>query len=137
MGKKGSPAGAKAASNGALDRKRWKRCATKKLHTLQLGVGALADDVARVQSGSGLEEQDPAFFLGDGAVFDPARDDDELAGLDPFMALAEADIVRAGVAQLSFAVLHAEAAFDDEEHFVFVVVVMPDEFGVGFDQLDH
>ncbi len=30
-----------------------------------------------------------------------------------------------------------EAAFDDEEHFVFVVVVMPDEFGVGLDQLDH
>jgi len=32
--------------------------------------------------------------------------------------------------------LHAEAALDDEEHFVLVVVVVPDERPLKLDQLD-
>lgn len=35
-----------------------------------------------------------------------------------------------------FAVLHAERSADDEEEFVFVVVVMPDEFALEFRELD-
>jgi hypothetical protein len=105
-------------------------------------LGAVVDNVTGVEGGGGLEEHDPDFFFGDGAVLHAARDDDELAGLDPFMALAEAGVVRTGIAQLSFPigffpVLHAKAAFDYEEHFVLVVVVVPNEFGVGFDQLYH
>jgi hypothetical protein len=40
-------------------------------------------------------------------------DNDEFAGFDPLMMVAE---------------IHAEAAFDYEEHFVFVLVVMKYEF---------
>ena len=45
-------------------------------------------------------------------MFHAARDDDELACLDPFVAIVK---------------FHAEAAFDDKKHFVFVFVVMEDE----------
>ena len=77
----------------------------------------LVFDVSGIEGGGGFEENDPAFFFGDGTVLDAAGDDDELAGLDPFVVVAE---------------LHAEAAFDDEEHFVFVVVMVEDERAVVF-----
>jgi hypothetical protein len=82
---------------------------------------ALVYDVASVQGGGGLEEQDPAFFVGDGTMFDTARDDDELAFFDPFVTLAK---------------LHAEAAFDYKEEFVFVLVMVKDEFAFEFVELD-
>src|ERR1700686_5680673 len=41
-----------------------------------------------------------------------ARNDNELAGFDPFVMVAE---------------VHAEAALDDEEHLVFVLVMMENE----------
>src|ERR1700686_249125 len=41
-----------------------------------------------------------------------ARNDNELAGFDPFVMVAE---------------FHAEAALDDEEHLVFVLVMMENE----------
>jgi hypothetical protein len=37
---------------------------------------------------------------------------------------------------VAVAEFHAEAAFDDEKHFVFVVVMVEDERAVVFDQLD-
>ena len=54
-------------------------------------------------------------------MLDAARDDDELAFLDPFVVVA---------------VFHAEAAFDDQEQFVFVVVMVEDEFALELVELD-
>ena len=51
-------------------------------------MGALVDDIAGVQGGGGLEQQEPAFLIGDGLVLHTARDDDELALFDPFEVLA-------------------------------------------------
>jgi hypothetical protein len=84
-------------------------------------LGALVDDVAGVQGGGGFEEKKPAFFVGDGLVFHSAGDNDELAFADPFMVVAE---------------FHAKAAFDYEEHFVFVFVVVEDELALEFVELD-
>jgi hypothetical protein len=95
--------------------------------TLEFVLGALVDYVARVECGGGFKEKDPAFFFGDGFVLHATGDDDEFAGLDPFLMLAGVFV----------AVFHAESAFDDEEEFVLVVVMMPEKLRVGFDKLDH
>ncbi len=97
------------------------------LYPLQVVLCTLIFHVAGVERRSGLEEHDPALFFGDRLMLDAARDDDEFAFADPFMAFAKGFIAE----------VHAEAAFDDQEHLVFVVVVMPYEFGVGLHQLDH
>ena len=86
---------------------------------LQFLYRALVDDVAGIQGGGGLEQQEPAFLVGDWFVFDSARDDDELAFFDPFVVVEE---------------FHAEAAFDDQEHFIFMVVVVEDE--LAFDLVE-
>ena len=70
-------------------------------------------DVPRVQRGRGLEKQDPAFFIGDRLVLDSPRDHDELAFLELNGLVAEFD---------------AKPSFDHEEHLVFILMVMPDEF---------
>ena len=88
---------------------------------LQVGLGALVDDVPGVQGRGGFEQQEPAFFVGDGFVFHSAWDNDELAFADPFMVVAK---------------FHAEAAFDYEEQFVFVFVVVEDELTLEFVELD-
>jgi antitoxin VapB len=49
-----------------------------------------------------------------------ARNDDKFAFFNPFVALAE---------------LHAEAAFHDQEHFVFVLVMMKHELALQFVEL--
>jgi len=58
---------------------------------------------------------------GDGTVFDPPRNDQKLPFIQPHGPIAE---------------VHAKPAFDDEKHFVFVLVVVPDEFPLEFDQFD-
>ena len=93
---------------------------------LQLGVGAFVDNVAGVQRGRGLEEQEPAFFIGCRLVFDAAGDNHELSFLDPLVMFAKVFV----------AVMHAEAAFDDEKQFVFVLVVVEDELAFDFIELD-
>jgi hypothetical protein len=77
-------------------------------------------DVARVQRGGGLEEQNPAFLLCHGTVLDPARHYDKLARLDPFLAIAE---------------FHAKAAFNYQEHFILMVVMVKYEWAVELDEL--
>jgi hypothetical protein len=89
-------------------------------------VGALVDDVARVQRGGGLEEQEPAFFIGYGFVFDAAGYDHELSFFNPFVMFAKVFI----------AVMHAEAAFDDEKQFIFMLVVVEDKLAFDFVELD-
>jgi hypothetical protein len=68
--------------------------------------------VAGVERGGWLEEQNPAFFVGDGLVLDSAGHDDELARFEFDAFVSEFD---------------AEAALYHQEHLVFVLVVMPDE----------
>jgi hypothetical protein len=96
------------------------------LHALQLGVGALVDDVAGVERGGGLEEQEPAFFIGCGLVLHAARDDYELSFLDPFVVFAK----------IFVAVMHAEAAFNDEKQFVFIFGMVEDELAFDLVELD-
>jgi hypothetical protein len=83
--------------------------------------GTFVFDVAGVQRGGGLEEHDPAFFFGYWTMLHAAGHDDELADFDPLVAVAK---------------FHAEAAFDYEEHFVFILVVVKDEWAVKLDELD-
>jgi hypothetical protein len=54
-------------------------------------------------------------------VFHPARHYDELALLNPFMAVAE---------------IHAEAAFDYEEHLVLILMMVKDELAIQLDEFD-
>jgi hypothetical protein len=54
-------------------------------------------------------------------MLDPARHHDELAFVDPFVTIAE---------------IHAKAALDHEEHFVFVLVMVKDELALDLIELD-
>ena len=94
------------------------------LNVFQGLVGALVDHVAGVERGVWLEEEEPAFFVGDWLVNDAARDDDKLAFFDGFEMFAA----------IFFAVVHLESAFNDEEEFVFVLVMMEDE--LAFDLVE-
>ena len=78
-------------------------------------------NVSGVERGFRLHQDEVDFFVGDRAMLDAARNDDEFAFADERFAIAE---------------LHAQRAFDDEEKFIFVVVVMPDEFAFEFDRFD-
>ena len=61
-------------------------------------------------------------FGGDGHVLDAAGDDDEFAFADEGIVVAE---------------FHLEGAFHDEEHFVFVIVVVPEKIAFEFHELDE
>jgi hypothetical protein len=84
-------------------------------------VGSLIHDVAGVERGGGFKEQKPAFFVGYGTMLDAARHYDKLAFLDPFMTVTK---------------LHPEAAFDHQEHFILVFMVVEDEFTLDLVELD-
>jgi len=60
-------------------------------------------------------------------MLDAVRDHDELAFFDPDVA----------VAKVFVPVLHAKAAFYDQEHFVFVLMMVPDELAFQLVQLDE
>ena len=63
----------------------------------QPGVGVV--DVAGVAGSGAFEEQGLAFILGDGDVFDAFGDDEEFAGFEGDVAVAEADGVLEGVVE--------------------------------------
>ncbi len=83
------------------------------------GVGVV--DVAGVSRGGGLEEDDAAFVLGDGFVLHAAGDDAELAFAEGDDAIPKVQIELAG---------------EDEEHFIFIGMVMPDVIALKLDELD-
>jgi hypothetical protein len=83
------------------------------LDVLQLAEGSLVLNITSVDGRGGLEEDDPAFFVGYWTVLDAARYDDEFAFFDPLVVVAE---------------IHAETAFNDQEELVFVVVMVEDKF---------
>lgn len=86
-----------------------------------MGHGSTFLDIARVHGRRGLEQQDVNFLFCDGPVLDATWHDQELSLLQPNLTIAE---------------VHAEAAVDDEEQLVLMLVVMPDELALEFDQFD-
>ena len=76
--------------------------------------------VARVQRRGRLEQQNVRLLFGDGPMFNATRHDQELACYQPDVPIPK---------------LHAKPALDDEEEFVLVVVVVPDERPLELDQL--
>lgn len=83
------------------------------------GVGVV--DVAGVSRGGGFEEHDGAFVFGDGLVLDAAGDDAELSFAERDHAVSKVQIELAG---------------EDEEHLVFIGMVMPDVLALKLDELD-
>jgi len=78
------------------------------------------NDVAGVAVRGRLEEQNLGFVVRGGAVFDPARHDDELTGAKLDRAIAELD---------------AEATSDTEEQLVLAFVMVPYERPAELHQL--
>jgi hypothetical protein len=54
-------------------------------------------------------------------MLNATRHNDEFAFFNPFVMIAE---------------IHAKASFDDQKHFVFLLVMMSDEFALKSDQLE-
>jgi hypothetical protein len=98
---------------------------TLRSNALELVNGAFILYVACVERGRRLEQNDPAFVRGYGPMLDAARHDNEFTFFDPLVRMI-----------VMVAELHAEAAFDDEKHFVFVVMMVEDEFAVELYELD-
>jgi hypothetical protein len=81
---------------------------------------ALVDKVARIQRGSRLKQQKPAFFICNGTVLHPARHHNELALFDPLMPVEK---------------FHAEPSLHHKEHLVFVLMMMKHELAFQFVEL--
>jgi TfoX/Sxy family transcriptional regulator of competence genes len=77
--------------------------------------------IACVQCRGWLKQQNVSFLLGYGSVFDATRNNQEFAFFQPDMAISK---------------LHAKPAFYHQEKFIFVIVVMPDEWSLELDELD-
>src|SRR5262249_39397749 len=92
-----------------------------RLESGELAQRALVLHVAGVQRGGGLKEEYLDLVVGDGTMLDAARDDHEFTRSELDDAIAE---------------FQAKTAAMDEEHFVFVLVMMPDEFAFELDELD-
>ena len=86
------------------------------------GTGAGSLGVAGVLGGDGFDEGDPAFVFGDGVVEGAAGDDAEVAGVEFDVGLVLD--------------LDTHAAFEDLEEFVFVIVLVPDEFALELGDFD-
>src|SRR4051812_23398742 len=94
-------------------------CFAFALNALQLGDGALVLQIAGVQRFLGLDQHHVDFFVGMREMLDAVRDDDELARAHDLFPL---DSVLADA--------HFERAFDDEEQFVFAVMMVPHELAL-------
>jgi hypothetical protein len=90
-------------------------------NSFQRVPGPLILNVSGVESRGWFEQDNPAFFFRGWAVLYSTRHHDKLAGFDPFMMVEK---------------IHAEAAFDDQKHFVFVLVMVKDKLAVQLNQLD-
>jgi hypothetical protein len=97
----------------------WQRAAES--DSLELGDRPFVGDVSSIQSRLWLDEDDVDFIVGDGEMFDAARDNDELALTHERFVVTE---------------FHAQRAFDDEKELVFMFVVVPDKFTLQLDCLD-
>jgi hypothetical protein len=89
--------------------------------SLEPGDRPFVSDVSRIQSRFWFDEHDMGFIVGDGEMFNAARDDDEFALTHERFVAAE---------------FHAQRAFDDEKELVFMFVVVPDKFTLQLHRLD-
>jgi len=80
-----------------------------------------AAGVAGVQRAGGLKEEAVDLLSGDGAMLDATGDDEEFILSEGYGAVAK---------------LHLEGALEDQEHLVFGVVLVPDEFTLELDEFD-
>src|ERR1700678_2563644 len=87
-----------------------------------MSLRALVYNITRIQRGSWLKQQNPAFVLGHGTMFHAPRHHNKFAFFNPFLPVEE---------------LHAESAFHHEEHFIFIVVMMKNKLALGLHQLYH
>jgi hypothetical protein len=90
-------------------------------NSFELRDGPFVGEIARVQGSLWFDEYDVNFFVGDGEMLDTARNNDKFAFTHHGFAVAE---------------LHAQRAFDHEEEFVLVFMVMPDKLTLEFDGFD-
>jgi hypothetical protein len=77
-------------------------------------------DVTGIARGGGFEQENGGFRDGAGAVFDAARDDVELAGVEDDDVVAE---------------LEPHLPAPDKEHLIGVLVAVPRELAEEFDEL--
>src|SRR5437588_12397412 len=87
---------------------------------LKLCDRPFVDKVPGIQSRSWLVQHDLHFFISGRAVLDAVRHDDELAFPDNRLVIPK---------------LHPQRAFDHQKHFVFVFMVVPDEFALELRRL--
>ena len=90
------------------------------LNALQFVQRHFVLDVPRVQSCAWFEQKDPSFLVSDGTVFHSARHHDELAFTQMHRLVAE---------------LNTKFPLHHEEHLVFILVMMPDEFALELVEL--
>src|SRR5258708_32207803 len=88
-------------------------------HSFQLLQSSMVDDVPRMQSGGRLEEQNPAFFFGYRTMLHAARHHDKFALFYPLV-----------YPLVAVSKLHPKAAFHNQEHFVFVFMMMEYELAL-------
>lgn len=88
-----------------------------------LGVfnGSFVDDIPRIYGRGWFQQQDIGLLLGDRPMFYSGRHNKKLAFFELDPPIAQFDI---------------QPAFHDQEHFVCLVMVMPDELAYEFDNLD-
>src|SRR6185437_8685762 len=92
----------------------------RRLHVLETFDRPLVANVARVERGGRLEEQQVHLPLGNRLVLHTPRYDEKLAFVDANIAVAQA---------------HEQLALDHEEQLIFVFMVMPHEFALELHQL--
>jgi len=97
-----------------------------RLDLLECLAGEFIFDIAGIQSRSGFEQHDFAFFFGKGPVLDAAGDDYQFARFDPFLAVVA-----------GFSIVHPKAAVHYQKQLVLVVVMMPGEWSLKFDELNQ
>jgi hypothetical protein len=89
--------------------------------SLELRGRPFVGNVSGVERRFWLDENDVDFFVGDGEMFDAARDDDEFPFAHERFIVAE---------------FHAQHAFDNEKQLIFLFVMVPDEFALQFHGFD-
>jgi hypothetical protein len=89
--------------------------------SLELRGRPFVGNVSRIECRFWLEENDVDFVVGDGEVFDAARDDDEFPFAHERFVVAE---------------FHAQRASNDEKELIFPFVMVPDEFALQFHSFD-
>src|SRR6516165_2681653 len=89
-------------------------------NSLELADSPFVNDIPGVQSGLWLQQNNMNFLVRHRHMLDAMRDDDKFAFADNCFMSAK---------------LHSKRSFDDQEQFVFAVVMMPDELAFQFDRL--